>query len=92
MAAAAGLSGAAAATRSLTSDGSSTCGSRWASPLGAIPAVLVAAFMVKEMPVEMLRWLVVAVVTYAAITLLVSAVSKTDLVPDDAAEAAVTHE
>jgi uncharacterized membrane protein YfcA len=38
--------------------------------LGAIPAVLVAAFVVKEMPVTMLRWLVVVVVLYAAATLL----------------------
>jgi len=41
--------------------------------VGSIPAVLLAAFAVKEMPLELLRWLVVAVVTYAAITLLRSA-------------------
>jgi hypothetical protein len=34
--------------------------------LGGIPAVLVAAFLVKEMPIEMLRWLVIVVVLYAA--------------------------
>ncbi|MFL6771165.1 MAG: hypothetical protein ACJ8E4_05555 [Sphingomicrobium sp.] len=34
--------------------------------IGGIPAVLVAAFVVKEMPVETLRWLVIAVVLYAA--------------------------
>jgi uncharacterized membrane protein YfcA len=34
--------------------------------LGGIPAVLVAAFIVKEMPMEMLRWLVFVVVVYAA--------------------------
>ncbi|HET7816979.1 MAG TPA: sulfite exporter TauE/SafE family protein [Sphingomicrobium sp.] len=34
--------------------------------VGAIPAVLVAAFLVKEMPVEMLRWLVIVVVLYAS--------------------------
>lgn len=38
--------------------------------LGAIPAVLVAAFIVKEMPMTMLRWLVVVVVSYAGGTLL----------------------
>jgi len=34
--------------------------------IGGIPAVLVAAFIVKSMPVEMLRWLVILVVLYAA--------------------------
>ena len=38
--------------------------------LGGIPAVLVAAFIVKEMPVEMLRWLVMVVVLYAALVML----------------------
>jgi uncharacterized membrane protein YfcA len=34
--------------------------------IGGIPAVLVAAFLVKEMPLEYLRWLVFVVVVYAA--------------------------
>jgi len=34
--------------------------------LGGIPAVLVAAFIVKSMPLEALRWLVIFVVVYAA--------------------------
>jgi uncharacterized membrane protein YfcA len=34
--------------------------------LGGIPAVLVAAFIVKTMPLELLRWLVIVVVIYAA--------------------------
>jgi uncharacterized membrane protein YfcA len=34
--------------------------------IGGIPAVLVAAFLVKAMPLEYLRWLVFAVVVYAA--------------------------
>jgi uncharacterized membrane protein YfcA len=59
--------------------------------LGAIPFVLLAALIVKEMPLTMLRWLVAAVVTYAGITLLVSASRKMALVAPDAAEAAVTH-
>jgi hypothetical protein len=33
--------------------------------IGGIPAVLVAAFIVREMPVEILRWLVFVVVVYA---------------------------
>jgi len=41
--------------------------------LGGIPGVLVAAFIVKEMPVEWLRWGVVVVVLYAAFLLLRSA-------------------
>ncbi len=34
--------------------------------IGGIPAVLAAAYLVKEMPLEMLRWLVIVVVLYAA--------------------------
>jgi uncharacterized membrane protein YfcA len=37
--------------------------------LGGIPAVLVAAFLVKSMPLEMLRWLVFIVVLYAAVVM-----------------------
>ena len=42
--------------------------------LGGIPAVFVAAFLVKSMPMEMLRWLVMAVVTYTALVMLRAAV------------------
>ena len=41
--------------------------------IGGIPAVLVAAFIVRSMPVEMLRWLVIAVILYAAAVMLKSA-------------------
>jgi uncharacterized membrane protein YfcA len=41
--------------------------------LGGIPAVLLAAFVVKSMPLEALRWGLVAVVLYAAVTLIGSA-------------------
>jgi uncharacterized membrane protein YfcA len=34
--------------------------------IGGVPAVLVAAFLVKEMPLDILRWLVIVVVLYAA--------------------------
>jgi len=34
--------------------------------IGGVPAVLVAAFIVKTMPLELLRWLVIVVVVYAA--------------------------
>jgi uncharacterized membrane protein YfcA len=38
--------------------------------LGGIPAVFVAAFIVKTMPIETLRWLVIVVVLYAAAVML----------------------
>ena len=41
--------------------------------LGGIPAVLLAAFVVKSLDVEILRWGVVVVVLYAAAALLWSA-------------------
>jgi uncharacterized membrane protein YfcA len=41
--------------------------------IGGVPAVFVAAFIVKSMPVEVLRWLVIAVVLYAAAIMLRSA-------------------
>jgi len=44
--------------------------------LGGVPAVLVAAFIIKEMPIEPLRWAVVAVVLYAAALLLRAATRK----------------
>lgn len=59
--------------------------------IGAIPTVLIAAFIVKEMDLVLLRWLVVLVVTYAGVVLLMTAARKPDLVATDAAEAAVTH-
>ena len=41
--------------------------------LGGIPAVFLAAFIVKEMPLEALRWLVIVVVLYAAAVMFRSA-------------------
>jgi uncharacterized membrane protein YfcA len=37
--------------------------------LGGVPAVLIAAFVVKSMPLETLRWLVFVVVLYAAVVM-----------------------
>jgi uncharacterized membrane protein YfcA len=37
--------------------------------IGGVPAVLVAAFIVKTMPLELLRWLVIVVVIYAAVVM-----------------------
>lgn len=44
--------------------------------LGGIPAVLIAAYIVKEMDLKYVRWLVVLVVLYTAFTLLRSALSE----------------
>lgn len=43
--------------------------------IGGIPAVLVAAFLVKTMPLELLRWLVIVVVLYAAAVMIRAALS-----------------
>jgi len=41
--------------------------------LGGIPAVLVAAFLVKSLPLGVVRWLVVVVVVYTALSMLAAA-------------------
>ena len=57
-----------------------SCASGWLAwgpalglSLGAFAGVPLAAFVVKSLPLETLRWLVVAVVVYAALTMLWSA-------------------
>jgi uncharacterized membrane protein YfcA len=44
--------------------------------LGGIPGVLIAAYIVKRLPVEWLRWLVVIVVLYAAVMMLRGAIKE----------------
>jgi uncharacterized membrane protein YfcA len=44
--------------------------------IGGIPGVLIAAFIVKSLPLVAVRWLVIVVVLYAAITMLRSALHK----------------
>jgi uncharacterized membrane protein YfcA len=44
--------------------------------LGGIPGVLIAAFIVKSLPLDWLRWLVVVVVLYAAVAMLRAARAK----------------
>ena len=44
--------------------------------LGGIPAVLVAGLLVQSLPLNVLRWVVVCVVVYAATTMLRSAFTK----------------
>jgi uncharacterized membrane protein YfcA len=43
--------------------------------LGGIPGVLIAAFIVKSLPIEWIRWLVIVVVIYAGVQMLLSAVN-----------------
>jgi uncharacterized membrane protein YfcA len=45
-------------------------GTSIALAVGSIPGVLLAAFVVKQLPLKALRWLVVLVVIYAAVTML----------------------
>jgi len=44
--------------------------------VGGVPAVLFAAYIIKELPLEMVRWLVIAVVIYTAASMLWSAFSE----------------
>jgi uncharacterized membrane protein YfcA len=44
--------------------------------LGGIPAVLIAAYIVKSLPLDYVRWLVVIVVVYTAVMMLRSAASE----------------
>jgi uncharacterized membrane protein YfcA len=58
--------------------------------LGGIPAVLVAAFIVGSLPIDYVRWLVVVVVTYTAISMLRSARANAanEFTADEAANSA----
>ena len=57
--------------------------------IGGIPAVLVAALLVKEMPIDLLRWLVLVVVLYAAAVMYLAAFkSRRGKTADETATAA----
>lgn len=56
--------------------------------LGGIPAVLVAAFLVKSLPLQYVRWLVVIVVLYTSAMLLRSAIRERQMAA--AAESAIS--
>ncbi len=45
--------------------------------LGGLPAVLIAAWLVQSLPLDALRWVVLVVVTYSAISLLRAALRRT---------------
>jgi uncharacterized membrane protein YfcA len=55
--------------------------------LGGIPGVLIAAFLVKELPLAVLRWLVLAVVVYTALAMLRSAMKNPEPVPSSPVDA-----
>jgi len=89
MAASAGLMGSAASVRHIRM-GQMDLKVVMGITLGGFPAVLIAAFIVKEMPVQTLRWLVIVVVLYAAAVMARSAWQgrkgdKTPMTPEAAA-------
>jgi uncharacterized membrane protein YfcA len=45
----------------------------WGLAIGAVPAVIIAAFLVRSLPLYAVRWLVIVVVLYTAINLLATA-------------------
>ena len=51
-------------------------GAALALTLGGIPAVLIAAYVVKSLPLETVRWLVIFVVTYTSIMMLKDGIQK----------------
>ena len=75
MAAGAGLCGAGASIRHI-SLGQIDLRIAIGITLGGIPLVFVAAFIVRDMPLEWLRWLVMVVVLYAALVMLKAALSR----------------
>jgi uncharacterized membrane protein YfcA len=49
--------------------------------IGGVPGVLLAAFIVKSLPLEVVRWLVIVVVVYAAIGLIYAGLKQRDDMP-----------
>jgi uncharacterized membrane protein YfcA len=49
--------------------------------IGSVPAVLIAAYIVKELPLTALKWVVLVVIVYTAITLLLSATKERGVAP-----------
>jgi uncharacterized membrane protein YfcA len=58
--------------------------------LGGLPAVAIAAYIVKSLPLEWVRWLVILVVLYASIAMLRSALSRRGNSVDSSEKAIVT--
>ncbi len=51
--------------------------------IGGIPGVLIAAFIVKSLPLNAMKWLVVVVVFYTAVMMLRSAIIERNRVPEE---------
>ena len=49
--------------------------------LAGVPGVLIAAFIVKSLPLTAVKWLVVVVVTYAAVNLLRAGIANRERAP-----------
>jgi uncharacterized membrane protein YfcA len=49
--------------------------------IGSVPAVLIAAYIVKELPLTALRWVVLVVIVYTAITLIRAAMRERAVAP-----------
>src|SRR3954471_3683471 len=57
--------------------------------IGGIPGVLLAAFIIKKMPIYAVRWLVIVVVVYTAVTMLKAGLTRESALPGRAAEAEI---
>jgi uncharacterized membrane protein YfcA len=57
--------------------------------IGGVPGVLLAAFIVKSMPIYAVRWLVIVVVVYTALTMLRAGIRGESGIPERAAKAAL---
>jgi len=55
--------------------------------IGGVPAVLIAALIVKSLPIQYVRWLVVFVVVYTSVTMLRSAAAEASAARTKAATA-----
>ena len=55
--------------------------------VGGVPAVLLAAYIVKELPLYAVRWLVIVVVVYTSVSMLWSALGAKEDVPAQAVKA-----
>ena len=64
------------ATKPFVDKGSYSLKSALGLAIGGLPAVLIAAYIVKSLPMEMLRWGVAAVVLYTGIAMLYSAFTE----------------
>jgi uncharacterized membrane protein YfcA len=53
--------------------------------IGGIPGVLLAAFIVKSLPLSVVRWMVIAIVVYTAIGLIRAGLQSADEAPARAA-------